>query len=254
MEKQDRVIRNCLSCGRTHKINMRLAYGKACNICNKQNHFARMCRNKFKKVNEVNRDTYTEIEHVSDNLHIDIIEHKSNESWYIDLCINGVESQFKVDTGAEANVIHVDKFNSHKLNDVKICVCNKLFDYNKKEIRTLRKCILTVKYKNKNCTTDFYVVEGERKSLISFATSVKLGLINNVDSINASNNNYKHVVQKFENVFKGIGKVGVPYKIEIADNATPVVHPIKKVPFALEKPFKKCLQELEKLQIIERAE
>lgn len=248
----NQLIRNCTNCGRTHSINRCTAFGKVCNFCKGLNHFSYMCRTKSKRINEI--DCNNELD--CNNLHIDSVEHNCNESWYVNLCINNVESHFKVDTGAQANIIHIDKFKVHKINtDIIFSCSDKLYDYNKKEIHVLGKCKLEIRYKNTSYVTDFYVVNGERKSLISFVTSVRLGLINKIDNVERLiDNNYKQIVNQFKNVFCGIGKVGIPYKIEIKEDSVPVVIPIRKVPFALEQPFKKCLQDMEKNEIIERAE
>lgn len=54
----------------------------------------------------------------------------------------------------------------------------------------------------------------------------------------------------YQNCMNGIGKLGKPYRIEIVKNAEPILNPYRKVPYALEKHFKKYLHDLIKLCII----
>jgi hypothetical protein len=53
-------------------------------------------------------------------------------------------------------------------------------------------------------------------------------------------------------VFSGIDRIDPPYKIKIDDNATPVISPIRKVPFAVLNKLKETLSNFKKLKIIER--
>lgn len=251
----DKYINNCTKCGRNHKLNECSAYGKTCNKCKKLNHFANMCTTKNKKIDIVCNEDYVkclQIESISNKIEA---VNKNKNAWFVDLEINNVKSSFKVDTGAEANIININKFQKHNLdlNFVKKCETS-LCDYNNQKIEILGKIKLNIKHKNVNCTVDFFAVDGNKQSIISFITSEKLGLVNSVGVVNKVNHNYSSIIKQFETVFKGIGKLESTYKIEIQENAIPVMNPIRKVPFALEDKFKKCLAEMEKSDIIERVE
>ena len=53
-------------------------------------------------------------------------------------------------------------------------------------------------------------------------------------------------------MFKGIGKVETECEIHLKDNATPTVHPARKVPLAMKEKLKNELDRLESLDIIEK--
>ena len=54
-------------------------------------------------------------------------------------------------------------------------------------------------------------------------------------------------------MFEGLGEIrGVQHKIQIDPNATPVVHPPRRVPVALREPLKEELQRMEKLGVIKK--
>ncbi|XP_037297419.1 uncharacterized protein LOC115455346 [Manduca sexta] len=85
----------CKNCGRRHKHNECFAYGQRCNNCYKMNHYARMCR--VGRVHEVQEDDSTD-------------QVKFNNSyrysdWLVDLKINNQTICFKLDTGADVNVL-----------------------------------------------------------------------------------------------------------------------------------------------------
>lgn len=161
--KYDRFIKSCLYCGRLHPINRCTAYGK---ICNNFNHFSIVCRNKNKIVNKITSETndlnnlcIDQENNVTSNanniletvsvdcnvnvtndsviLDIDVVNLTDKKSWSVNLLINNI-SNFKVDTGAEANIIHVEKVELHNLDRTVIKPCvEKLLDYNKQDIVVL---------------------------------------------------------------------------------------------------------------------
>ena len=47
----------CQFCGYRHKRGRCPAFGKTCNVCHKQNHFARVCKATTKEVNIVSNAT-----------------------------------------------------------------------------------------------------------------------------------------------------------------------------------------------------
>lgn len=44
---------------------------------------------------------------------------------------------------------------------------------------------------------------------------------------------HQEITTEFEDVFEGIGRLPGKHKIQLKGNAEPVIHPARKVPFAL---------------------
>jgi len=88
-------------CGRNHKINNCLAFGKKCNKCEKLNHFAKQCKStkSESKINEIEEKEFF-IGVVGENKN-----KNSNKDWIVKLRTNGTEIRYKIDTGAQANVL-----------------------------------------------------------------------------------------------------------------------------------------------------
>lgn len=51
-------------------------------------------------------------------------------------------------------------------------------------------------------------------------------------------------------MFAGLGTIGDPYSISLRDNASPVIHPPRKVPFSVKKKLEKTLNEMVTSKII----
>ena len=127
------MIVNCNFCGGQHTRGKCPAYNKRCNNYLKLNHFAK-CFNmkKTRKVREINAETSDEdeffvgsVEAESDDLiEADKFEEKRQENsreyaigeistisdWSISLSVNGNDVIFKLDTGAQVNILPKSKF------------------------------------------------------------------------------------------------------------------------------------------------
>ena len=62
----------------------------------------------------------------------------------------------------------------------------------------------------------------------------------------------EEVLTKYPNVFQGTEKLQGQYKLEIEEDAKPVIHPPRRVPVALKEKLKHELEWLQSLEIIER--
>ena len=130
-------IRDCKYCGTNHQCRQCPAYGKTCKSCGKKNHFANKCRSqglshtgtgnkKLFKYREVNVDQES-----SDDGQIDQITSKVRSMYYSDVHFNSVnihmhiklntkscngnslKTHFKVDTGADGNLLPLAEFFKH---------------------------------------------------------------------------------------------------------------------------------------------
>ena len=88
----EKRMRECWNCGRKHEFHKKElcpAYGKACNKCNKMNHFAAKCRSP-KSVQTVDEEVFQ----------TQSVEH--DESQFVTLKVeSGNYIRFQVDTGAQ---------------------------------------------------------------------------------------------------------------------------------------------------------
>lgn len=211
-----------------------------------------------------------EEEMLAECMSINSINKNSNYNYCIvELLINNkvnVLTKFKIDTGANANIISLNQLNEvdFKLNQKIQKTKETLLTFTGEKIPIIGKCYLDLKFNGKMLkNVEFYVNKGYNGSLLGLNTSIDLEIIKfqenvhlkKVNSINSnSNNGYNELINKYNDLFKGIGKIGTPYKIEINEGVKPFVNPIRNVPFSLQEKFKKCLDLLVNSKIIERVE
>lgn len=100
-EKDKTSKLKCNRCGTGHASCNCPAYGKQCKNCEKMNHFAKMCRSK--KVHMVDDDDVTAQRPC---LFIGAVQTQTQtDEWTAELKIACKSVKFKLDTGAQANVI-----------------------------------------------------------------------------------------------------------------------------------------------------
>ena len=183
-------IRDCKYCGSNHQCKQCPAYGKTCKACGKKNHFAKKCwsgkgqstgsAKKSFKYREVNSDHKSSDD--NSNGQIDGITSKVRSMYYHDVHFNSVnthmyinlsmkscngnsmKTHFKVDTGADGNLLPLSEFFKHFANTNMTQLAKtidphtKLYAYNT-EIEQLGVCELLVEYKMNRKICEFYVVD-----------------------------------------------------------------------------------------------
>jgi hypothetical protein len=104
-EKRDKTGNNiCNYCGGyRHRRGRCPAYGKNCNRCKKLHPFATMC--KAKEVNFIDKTDEEQDQHVFIGT-VNSDEEKQDD-WCVNLKVNEHTTSFKIDTGAQCNVVPV---------------------------------------------------------------------------------------------------------------------------------------------------
>ena len=108
----------CGRCGKTHAKDSCPATGKTCLKCEKANYLANMCKTRDQKVHEVSDNPYQ----VSDSLFVESISKDVNQTnqVVVDIEIGNKEIpvSFKLDTGAQVNVIPSHVFQQLECNNL----------------------------------------------------------------------------------------------------------------------------------------
>lgn len=155
-----------------------------CRACHKMGHWARVCRS-GRPVNEV---TETEkVEQISYFLASAWNTKDKSEAWTVVLRVDSVPAEFKIDTGADVNVVNEDTF--HTLKQKKTLQPSDLPpDSPRKELLRLGCLNVTVGYKGKDYMSKMYVVHGHKVNLLSHTLSVEMNLVRRVDEISTNAN------------------------------------------------------------------
>lgn len=256
---------SCKRCGNKHEPRQCPAYGKRCAKCNGKNHFAKQClaKGKSKSVRMIDETDLSEtffVGMVSGDNAESKEENESHqdgeETWIVSLPVNGALVALRIDTGAQANLISMTEIQAMKQKPKVINKRVALKDYNGKEIESRGQCRLKVTVKNKDFHVLFTIVPEGRESLLGGATSKKLNLVKRVYNISFSQDTQtvESIVQQYEDVFKGLGCLPYTYRIQLKEEATPVIHAPRRVPAPLRERLKMELDRMCKLQVITKIE
>lgn len=243
LQQQDRTWsyaptnRGCLQCGGVHRRYNCPAYGQQCVRCKRMNHYSRMCR-----VYEVHEEPSDQVKHNNHNC----------KDWLVQLKIHGVYINFKLDTGADVNVLPQKFLKTMRVEKKQLIETNlKLQSYAGSSIPVLGKCFLKFKHRSTDYILQFIVVASDSVPVLGRSSCEELNLVKRVWAINKSNEN---ILQEFPDVFQGIGCLPGKYKIELKPNVQPVVHAPRKLPVALKDQIKNKLDEMLSQGIIAKVE
>ncbi|UYV80074.1 K02A2.6-like [Cordylochernes scorpioides] len=102
------------------------------------------------------------------------------------------------------------------------------------------------------------IVNINQKPLLSAKTIEDLNLVTKHDAVyhlaNSSCSRAESIINKYEDVFKGLGMLPKEYHIEIEKETTPVQQHLRRIPIVLKAEFKRKLDDLEGRGIIERVQ
>lgn len=245
--KQQNTI--CTRCGQTHK-NRCPAEGAKCHNCGKSGHFAKMCfvKKRFVKNINVKKDGEDEDDdEEEEDLFIGAISKATKTTateWNIELKVDNNRIKCQVDTGAQANIISKEiakKLNF--LNLLKNTVVN-IFTFSGEKLAVLGTIKLSVVYENETHILKFFVVDMKCKNIIGIQSAIDMNLIKNVNILTLNN-----IIEKYSDVFSGIGLLYEECDLQIRQDISPVVEPPRKIPFKLYDGLKTELVRMESLNI-----
>ena len=262
-ENSGRIMK-CKFCATVHDRGNCPAYAVTCPKCNERNHYAR-CRFKSKNGTEERRVRHVEVEEHESNellegLCIEEIQGSTRRNIQSDLLVNDIPVSFKLDTGAEYNVISLGLAN--ELNAQVQPTSMPLKSFGGHQLDTMGKCILDTKVKEVKGPTllEFYVLRDNVISLLGLESCLDLesiALNNKVEQIDLSVDEVQEkftLLDKFQDVFKGLGCVEGEYNIKLKANSHPTIQPQLNVPLRLMDKLKGTLNDLERKDIIAKVE
>ena len=231
----------CRQCGKRHRPKECPAFGQRCAACYKFNHFARVCRNKqiavkpkvpnssAKKTvftvdgeNSDMSDSQESKNLLIDPLRIDRLAH--HKAWMSRLLTPYGDIMYKLDTGAEANVLPVTVFNKLSIRPSLQPTTTRLTAYGGSLISAIGTCELNCEINGNSHRIKFYVVDVDSQPILGLQDCDRFGLIKRMNVINTGQSTKQSIKALCNNVFTGLGKLG-HYHITLQDGCTPVVHP-----------------------------
>lgn len=183
------------------------------------------------------------------------------KEWTESITVESKKVIFKCDSGAQINVI--------SLKDLKKIVNDECPEWSETKIilevfggtqlKPLGKKMLTIYRNNEAFKTEFIIVDKNVRPILGLPSLIELKLLN-ISSPNKrintiqTNCNKKILIEKYCELFQGVGHFEKSLELHIQPGAQPVVRPPRRVPNALINRLRDKLQSLEDRQIISKVE
>ena len=258
----------CGRCGGKHgKQQTCPTMGATCHKCKKLNHYSKMYKTRLtneRKVHsheaeEKQREKNTDSE--SDDFFIGAINAQDeNKEWTTSLKIDNKNVKFKIDTGAECNVMSKKTYEDLTKTRLEKSRFH-LGAFGEQKLETIRKFSTVCTYPKKYWPIEFQVVNRDVPNILGLTTCLELNLVKRVLTIDENDCTKSTVLlesdifEQYNDVFTGLGCVkGVVHQIATDPAVKPVVHPPRRVSAPLRQKVKDELDRMERLGVVERVQ
>ena len=240
---------SCDRCGGWHtKQQICPAFGAECRKCGQRNHFAKVCRTRVTQPlhnYSIQRETPD-----SDDLFIGTLGQAHGvKDWSVTILMNQQKTTFKIDTGAQCNVIPQWLYYQVCKDPLKPSSAS-LVAFGGHKLHTCGKAKIPCQYKDLNYLVEFEVMDHNVPNILGLITCIEMNLVQRIDTVGNSRAN---LFEQYYDVFEGLGCVtDVRYHIRIDPIKTPVIHPPRRVPITLRPKIQEELARMESLDVIEK--
>ena len=280
----------CFRCGRDGHIAKDkdcAAREVKCHKCSMKGHFALVCKTKKPqnggyggfRGNDTSKGGKKQYKHSLKCKHVNWCEMKDNQELsesdeyafsikqpeMMDVKVGNVYIRMLIDSGSNANVIDTETSKYLKKQHVKCSyserMTQRLYPYGSYQpLNTVGKVTTTVQIGDHKTETDFIVINGQGKSLLSKATAEKLGVLKielNVNTVQSDKPSYSGICKDdiakcYPEICNGICKLNnYQANIHINETVKPIAQNQSRVPFALRQKLETKINELLKSDIIE---
>ena len=254
----------CRKCGKFHQPKQCPAFGVSCRKCGKLNHYAKMCESAKATYKKTVHDLSQEIDTLFiGTVKVDDLSAKRDNSWLAEIYAGCMPVKFKLDTGAETNVLPQALYNTLKRKARRESRLNLQL----KPTKTVLVAYGGVKLKPEGtvsleCSTAhtrtnllFYVSRHSNTAILGKDACEELGLIKrmDIDTLKVKFPTTKEELLKHHaDVFEGLGEFSGEHHIHIDPSVTPVIHGCRKIPIAVMDRLKDTLDDLIKADVIEQ--
>uniref|UniRef100_A0A1B6H477 CCHC-type domain-containing protein n=1 Tax=Cuerna arida TaxID=1464854 RepID=A0A1B6H477_9HEMI len=176
-------------------------------------------------------------------------------SWMQPVIINNQTVNFKLDSGAQCNVLPSHVLDKLKLPKVRLeHNQNRILSYDNQELNCLGNVILDSEVNGVNYKIKYVVVKTKSVPILGLNACVKLNLLQRVNSLQLDSESLASkdkFVNKYKEVFTSVGKFPKKFSLELKENAKPVVNSVRRIPESVKPKLKEVLDRLIDNNIIE---
>ena len=174
----------------------------------------------------------------------------------------GKDISFKIDTGSQVNVIPATVYEKMREAPPLRPSSSKIFSYSGQRLPVTGDITMECQYKECSYTGVFHVVDTPPASqpILGLPACLQLKVIQLVLSVDSdctlSQNDSlltkNTVIEEYKHLYSGLGDLEGEITIHLKENATPVVHPPRRVPHAIKHRLKEELDKMENTGVIDK--
>lgn len=180
------MINNCRYCSYSHKIRECPAFGKVCDTCKKSNHFSAVCR--FKKIDSIRTNNEVTSDYSDDNeeFYIGTVERVTGTNvtddsnvypWLETVVVENENVSFKIDTGAEIDVIPLKVLKQIGKRIKAKKTGTKLRAFGGQRIDPIGMCYLSCSFGNESLSARFAIVDLDITPILGLKSCIKFGIV-----------------------------------------------------------------------------
>lgn len=243
---------DCRRCGTKHGRKQCPAYKKKCETCGIPGHVAAVCRSKSKAKKTVNLVQESDSEQdemylneiiknsVEESKILELYPSKHPDNWYETVEIGQEKLRFKLDTGAQCNVLPYKYIRNAKI-ELHPSKVKRLISFSDHRINVIGEATIGCKVKNKTHQINFKIINENTSAILGRKSCEDLGLIIRVNEL------------KTANVFDGLGCLkNFEYDIDLVENPQFEKYPARRIPHAIRQQVKSELDSMVKLGVIRK--
>ncbi len=261
----DRPIQNCMYCGGGHTRGKCPAFGKLCNVCQRRNHFAKMCRS-GKQPKRAAVSTISTVVQTPDVLSVAWKDRGGGDPRLTaSLLVNGKQLDMEVDTGSSISLIP-SRVYEEKFRTFPLVRSNRILkSFTGEEVPVEGILRVHVAYREQLAELELHVVRDAKHVLLGrdWLRVIKLNWVEMYKEVHAvpqcispKHDPVHDMLQKHETLFNGeLGLLkGIKAHIELVPGAKPVFTRPYRVPFAMRPLVEAELDRLTKQGVLEETQ
>ena len=247
---QQQSTNNCTWCGKfpSHSRHLCPAREAVCHKCRKKGHFKAVCRSAY----NVSVVTVAEEDSSDSDAFLGTVSGTgSSKPWQITMLLNNSPLEFRIDTGADVTVIPESKYDGTRDGPLRTPE-RVLSGPSQRPLQVRGQISAYLRHGGAEATEEVYVVKGLKTALLGSPAIDALNIISRVRLVEAD---HKEIVDKFPQLFRGLGKMQCTYNIKLKPGSKPfALFTPRRIAIPLRPRVKEELQRMERLGVIEKVD